>query len=66
MFIYIYMHIYNLFREPRRRSPLIDCAALSRSILWRELRVSQGVGVASDDWFDRVLLSILHMFKPSC
>ena len=30
-----------------------------------ELRGSQGTGVVSDNWFDRVLLSILYMFKPS-
>ena len=29
------------------------------------LRGSQGMGVVSDDWLDRVLLSILYMFKPS-
>ena len=32
----------------------------------RELRGSQGVGVASHKWFDRALLSFLYMFKPSC
>ena len=29
-------------------------------------RGSQGMGVVSNNWFDRVLLPILHMFKPSC
>ena len=28
--------------------------------------LSQGMGVVSNNWFDCVLLLILHMFKPSC
>ena len=28
------------------------------------LRGSQGTGVASNNWFDCVLLSIVYMFKP--
>ena len=31
----------------------------------RELRGSQGVGVMSNNWPDRILLSILCMFEPS-
>ena len=31
-----------------------------------KLRGSQGMGVGSNNWFDRVLLSIIDMFKPSC
>ena len=27
---------------------------------------SQGMWVVSNVWFDRVLLSISYMFKPSC
>ena len=30
-----------------------------------ELRASRGAGVASSHWFDRVLLSVVHTFKPS-
>ena len=29
-------------------------------------RGSQGMGIVSNNWFDRGLLSILYMFKPSC
>ena len=36
------------------------------TIIWRELRGSQGMGVVSNSWFVRVLLSSLHMLKPSC
>ena len=39
---------------------------LAEHRLWRELRLSQVTGVANNNWLDRVLLSILHMFKPSC
>ena len=30
------------------------------------IKGSQGMGVESNHWFDRVLLSILYMFQPSC
>ena len=39
---------------------------LKTSTFQRELRGSQGVGVVSNSWFDRALLSVLYMFKPSC
>ena len=29
-------------------------------------RGSQGMGVLSDSWFDAALLSVRHMFEPSC
>ena len=32
----------------------------------RELRGSQGMGVVGNSWFDRALLSIAYMFRPSC
>ena len=32
----------------------------------RELRGSQGMGVASSNWFDRVLHNFFTLFKPSC
>ena len=35
-------------------------------IFQRELRGSRGMGVVSNNWFDRVLLSILCIFEPSC
>ena len=34
--------------------------------VWGALRGSQGRGFVSSNWFDRVLLPILHMFRPSC
>ena len=42
-----------------------DCTG-KKTNLKRELRGSQGMGVVSYSWFDRVLLPILYMFKPSC
>ena len=38
-----------------------------RAILKRELRgpQGQGMGVVSNTWFDRVLLSTLYMSEPS-
>ena len=30
------------------------------------VRGSPGMGVVSDSWFDRVSLSIIYMFRPSC
>ena len=38
----------------------------ARAEVWTELRGSQGMGVVSSNWLDRVLLSTLSMFKPSC
>ena len=35
-------------------------------MFWRELKGSQGPGVVSNHWLDRVLLLILCMFKPPC
>ena len=35
-------------------------------LLQRELRGSRGVGVVSNNWFNRVLLPILYIFEPSC
>ena len=47
------------------------CSSLTRMpkaavLLWRELRGSQGTGVVSNNWLDRVLRSVPYMFKPSC
>ena len=33
--------------------------------VWRELGGSQGMGFVGHNQFDRVLLSMLHVFKPS-
>ena len=55
-------------RFPRISSSLFDFRALPLlSSFWGEgLKGSQGMGVVSNDWPDRALLSILYMFKPSC
>ena len=36
------------------------------TLVKRELRGSRGMGVVSNSWSDRVSLSIIYMFKPSC
>ena len=41
-------------------------ATLQEPKLKRELRGPQGLGVVSNSWFDRVCLSMLYMFEPSC
>ena len=38
----------------------------SQAQVCREVRGSQGTGVVSNNWLDRVLLSILYTFEPSC
>ena len=64
-----------LFRASDQRRSSRPAAASARLAgpqrpLWqevqRELRGSQGIGVVSDKCFDRVLLSVLCVFKPSC
>ena len=39
---------------------------LQHTCMKREQRGSQGMGVVSNNWFDRAVLSIIHMFQPSC
>ena len=37
-----------------------------RTLFQGELRGSQGMGVVSNSWFDRALLSVLYMSEPLC
>ena len=55
MYIYIYTHIYVYIHIPpgdARRPPSLG----PRGLMGRELRGSQGMGVGSNSWLDRVLL----------
>ena len=63
--IYIYIYIYHIISYKHTYISM-SCYAMLSSGLWRELRGSQGMGVISSHWFDRVLFSVLYMFKPSC
>ena len=66
IYIYIYAHIYtSSFGNPRPWS-VAKSGGSGQAWVWRELRGSQGIGVVSNNWFDRVLLSIRYMCKPSC
>ena len=62
--IYIYIYIYS--SRPTQAPLGSPASAKSAPVFWREQRGSQGMGVVSNNCFDRVLLSILHIFKPSC
>ena len=44
---------------------IVILVAIIMIIVEGELRGSQAMGVASNNWFDRGLPSILYMFKPS-
>ena len=59
--IYIYLSIYlslSLY--------IYIYTYVYTTYIQRGLRGSQGMGVVSNNWFDGVLLSTLHVFKPSC
>ena len=53
-----------------RTTPTGTTAAMEIEIrdkrIEREIRGSQRMGVVSNNWFDRVLLLVLYVFKPSC
>ena len=53
--VYIYIYIYTYTRGGQGR----------RNAFWREVGVSQGIGIASSSWSDRVVPSIIYVFKPS-
>ena len=48
----------------RQASRPAACHAIQPCV-YRELRGCQGMGVVSNNRFDRALFSILYMFKPS-
>ena len=77
IYIYIYIHTY-VCKGPRLSDPLATQrpaaetkAACDRglSLIQRELRGSQGMGVVRNKWFDCGLLSILcpntHVYRCS-
>ena len=66
--------VYLIGRGNSRRCICVPLGAfrfpplLGRScvpFIWRELRGFQGMGVVNNNWFDRVLLSIICIFKTS-
>ena len=72
--IIIVMIVFNTIKQApgRRRSDLRlrpvapDALPGRQTLFWKELRGSQAMGVVSNSWFDRALLSVLCMFRPSC
>ena len=77
IYIYIYTHMYVyvcivwVADVPLLEVPHYDALSIIRAGYYgkasvqRQLRVSQGMGVVSSSWFDRVLLAILYMLKPT-
>ena len=64
MYMYIYLPPHTFPGRLVGVSAAARPASACRPPAKREVRGSRGMGF--DDWFDRVLLSILHMFEPSC
>ena len=71
VYIYIYIYIYNNSQPLQPSSQAGDRAASATRgpaalALEGTKGVPKGKGVVSNNRFDRVLPSVLHMFQPSC